>query len=180
MNTYKNATMLSPKKSKITFLSMVLLSSMLVACGSGSSELNNYINDIKTRKSKPIEPLPKFTPLPKFIFPEQDNRRSPFKSRAVTSANTFSPYVNRPKQPLEAFPLEPLKFVGILKQGSVVWALIKQPDGLVSRIKPGEYMGKNYGKVMVIKDNLMKVKEIVLVAGKWEKRDITINLKTPD
>ena len=162
-------------------LGIILLSSMLVACGSsGSSELNHYINDIKTRKSKPIEPLPEFTPLPKFIFPEQDNRRSPFKARVVRQADTFSPNVKRPKQPLEAFPLDALKFVGILKQGSTVWALIKQPDGVVSRVKPGEYMGQNYGQVIAIKDKFMKVEEAVQVAGKWEKRDVTINLKMPD
>jgi type IV pilus assembly protein PilP len=167
--------------NKINGLIILLLSLMLIACGSsGTRDLNNYINNIKIRKSKSIEPLPEFTPLPVFIYPEQDSRRSPFKPRVVMQTDTFSPNVKRPKQPLEAFPLDALKFVGILKQGPVVWALIKQPDGLVTRVKPGDYMGQNYGQVINIKDKIIKVEEAVQVAGKWEKRDITINLKVPD
>lgn len=160
---------------------MILLSCILSACDTpGTRDLNRYINDIKLRPAKSIEPLPEFTPLPKFIYPEQDSRRSPFKPRVIVQADTFSPNVKRPKQPLEAFPLDALKFVGILKQGPIVWALIKQPDGLVSRVKPGDYMGQNYGQVISIKEKFIKLQEAVQVAGKWEKRDITINLKAPD
>ena len=128
----------------------------------------------------PIEPLPEFKPLSKFIFPETDNRRSPFKARVVEQADIFSPNIKRPKQPLEAFPLDALKFVGILKQSPIVWALIKQPEGLVTRVKPGDYMGQNYGQITAIKDKVIMLDEAVQVEGKWEKRHIKINLKVPD
>jgi type IV pilus assembly protein PilP len=168
-------------KNKISWVCHVLLSLMLIGCGSsGDSELNHYINEIKTRPTKPIEPLPKFTPLPKFIYPEVDNRRSPFKPRVVAQTDTFSPNVKRPKQPLEAFPLDALKFVGTLTQGPTIWALIKQPNGLVSRAKPGDYMGQNYGQIMLIKAKKITIDEAMQVEGKWEKRHIIINLSMPD
>ncbi len=159
----------------------MLLSSMLIACGSSDdNELNHYINRIKTRPAKPIEPLPEFTPLPKFIYPEDDHRRSPFKPRVVAQTDTFSPNVKRPKQPLESFPLDALKFVGTLKQGSTIWALIKQPNGLISRAKPGDYMGQNYGQITHIVAKVITLEEAVQVEGKWEKRRISINLSMPD
>ena len=160
---------------------MVLLSCLLMACSSSDdAELNHYINSIKLRPAKPIESIPEFKPLARFIYPEEDNRRSPFKPRVVAQAETFSPNVKRPKQPLEAFPLDALKFVGTLKQGPTIWALIKQPDGLVMRAKPGDYMGQNYGQIMIIKAKIIQLEEAIRVEGKWEKRRSVIDLRTPN
>ncbi len=167
-------------KSISELIIRVFLSLALVACSSSNGNgLDKYINRIKARPPIPIEPLPEFKQLPKFIFPEVDSRRSPFKPR-VAETDTFSPNIKRPKQPLESFPLDALKFVGILKQGPIVWALIKQPEGLISRVKPGDFMGQNYGQITSIKDKVIQLDEAVQVEGKWEKRHITINLSMPD
>ena len=88
--------------------------------------------------------------------------------------------MKRPKQPLEAFPLDALKFVGILEQGPLIWALIKQPDGLISRVKPGDYMGQNYGQIVGIKEKIIQLDELVQLNGKWDKKRIVINLSVPD
>ena len=76
--------------------------------------------------------------------------------------------------------MDALKFVGILKEGPIIWALIKQPDGLVSRVKPGDYIGQNYGQIMRIEDKTVHVEEAIQASGNWEKRRITINLSVPD
>lgn len=160
---------------------MVVISLMLMACGSSEdNELNHYIIKIKARPTKPIDPLPEFKPLSKFIYPEEDNRRSPFKPRVVEQTNSFSPNIKRPKQPLESFPLDALKFVGTLRQGPTIWALIRQPDGLVTRAKPGDYIGQNYGQITSIQTKIMQVDEAVRLEGTWEKRRISINLSMPD
>lgn len=160
---------------------MLLLTSLLMSCdSSGERELSSYINKIKTRPSRRIEPLPEFTPLPKFVYPENDARRGPFTPRVVQQVDTFTPNTNRPKQALEAFPLEALKYVGILKEGSIVWGLIKEPKGLVTRVKRGDYMGQNFGQVISIQDKYIKLEEAIQVAGKWEKRQVTMNLTTPE
>ena len=164
-----------------TFGMMLVIVFMLLGCSSSDEgELTHYINNVKTRPAKPIEPLPTFMPLPKFIYPEEDTRRSPFKPRVVEQSGAFSPNIKRPKQPLEAFPLDALKFVGTLNQGSTTWALIKQPDGLVSRAKPGDYMGQNYGQIVSIKMKKMTLDEAIQVEGKWEKRRVSIDLSVPD
>lgn len=60
-------------------LLMGLLVLLLSACSGDSSDLVKYINEVKSRPGRPIEPIPKFAPLPIFRFPENDNRRNPFK-----------------------------------------------------------------------------------------------------
>ena len=162
----------------VALLVMVLiLSVFIVGCSSSEdNELSRYINSVKLRPAKPIEPLPQFTPLPKFVFPENDARRSPFKPKVVDQG--VAPNEKRPKQPLEAFPLDALKFVGLLREGSTIWALIQEPDGLVTRVKPGDYMGQNYGLIKNIKEKTIELEEAVQVDGKWEKRKISLNLRT--
>jgi type IV pilus assembly protein PilP len=152
---------------------------LLASCGGDDTDLNNYINRIKSRPGAPIEPIPEFKPLPKFIYPEDTKRRSPFKPVVDQQSDNFAPNIKRPKQPLEAFPLDALKFVGILKNGPIVWALISQPGGLVSRVKAGDFIGQNYGQVMLIKEKYIRLQETIQVSGKWEKKLIRINLRAP-
>ena len=165
------------KRNQIILISIFSL--LLNACSGDDSELIKYINDTKARKVKQIEPMPQFAPLPIFKFPENDNRRNPFKpvdQRKTT--DLFAPDQKRKKQPLEAFPLDALKFVGTLKQGSEEWALIKLPDEQINRIRVGEYMGQNYGRVISIQDDFIKLEETIKNSGIWEKHVITVNLYT--
>ncbi|WP_058483009.1 pilus assembly protein PilP [Legionella spiritensis] len=156
----------------------VLMTLALASCSSSAdSELSRYINKIKSRKARPIEPLPSFKPLPKFAYPDIDTRRSPFKPKEIkASEDKYAPNTNRSKQPLENYPLDSLKFVGILKQGPTIWALVSEPGGEIARVKPGDYMGQNYGKVISITNQLLKLEETVQIAGKWKKRITTINI----
>ncbi|MFI4919380.1 MAG: pilus assembly protein PilP [Legionellales bacterium] len=162
---------------KIRILVIGSLCLFLGACSGDNSDLANYIEHIKHRPVVPIEPLPQFAPLPVFIYPEHDNRRNPFKPVDLKiMKDEFAPDQKRKKQALELFPLDALKFVGVLEQGTVIWALIKQPDGKIDRIGVGNYMGQNYGRVILIKNDLMKLEETTKDSGKWTKHITVLNL----
>jgi len=92
--------------------------------------------------------------------------------------DALAPDQNRPKMPLEKFPLDALKFVGTLKDGSMKWGLIAEPGGRIVRVKPGDYMGENYGKILQISDDALVLQETLKVSGRWEKKNTTIRLKT--
>jgi type IV pilus assembly protein PilP len=165
------------RQNKILLISFISL--LLNACSGDNSDLVKYMNDIKARPALKIEPIPQFAPLPIFKFPENDNRRNPFKPiDQKKRTDLFAPDQKRIKQPLEAFLLDSLKFVGTLKEGSEVWALIKLPNNQISRIRVGEYMGQNYGRVIVIKRDLIKLEETIKNSGMWEKHITTINIYT--
>jgi type IV pilus assembly protein PilP len=86
--------------------------------------------------------------------------------------------MNRAKQPLEAYALESLKMVGVLKQKGEVFAIVKAPDNAIYRIKKGNYVGQNFGLVTAIGDTDVKLKEIVQDSGgDWAERDSTLTLQ---
>jgi len=165
------------KISQNTLLFTVIIT-LLCACSGDNSDLIKYINDVKSRPGIPIEPIPKFSPLPTFRFPENDTRRSPFKPVELRKVDLYAPDQKRKKEPLEAYPVDALKFVGILKQGNVLWALIKDPAKKIVPVKVGNYMGLNYGRIISIKNDEIKLEETVRNSGTWEKRSTTIHLDT--
>ena len=159
---------------------IIMISALLISCSSSDDEeLSRYIYRIETRPAKPIEPMPTIVYLQKFIFPENDIRRSPFIPVKEPQSDQFAPNIKRPKQPLEAFPLDALKFVGTFKDGDTIWALIGQPGGFISRITLGQYMGQNYGQVVKIDQKTMEVEETVQLNGKWGKKITKISLFAP-
>lgn len=161
---------------------MLCLSFVVIGCSSSDEiDLTRYINSVKGRAPKKIEPIPEIRPLASFSYPENENRRSPFKPVVIPQKNDdFAPDVKRPKEPLEAFPIDSLKFVGTLQEGPMEWALISQPSGLVTRVKAGEYMGQNYGQIVAIKEKSIMLVERVKNGGKWQKRPVTVNLRSAE
>ncbi len=84
------------RKSLLTGLLVLLLSS----CSGDNSDLVKYINEVKSRPGRPIEPIPKFAPLPIFRFPENDNRRNPFKPIDQKREMIFMPPIKRGRSSL--------------------------------------------------------------------------------
>ncbi len=155
------------------------LSALTSGCSGDNDDLQQYINEIKRRPPKTIEAIPKFAPLPIFKFPENDVRRSPFKPVDLKKRNEqFAPDKNRKREPLESFPLDAIKFVGILKQGNETWALIREPDSQIVRARVGGYMGQNYGRIMSINEDTIKLEETIKNSGTWEKVTTTLKLDT--
>ena len=159
------------------YLLIGLLVFLTVSCDVPQDKiLRRYITKLKARPVKPIEPIPEFKMPENFIYPENEIRRSPF----IPIVDAHVPDTNRSKEPLEAFPLEVLKFVGVLKNGPIIWALVSQPGGLVRSVRPGNYIGKNDGKMVGITDKEITLEETVQTAGKWEKKLISIALGSMD
>lgn len=156
------------------------LTFLLIACSDGNEDLVRYIKEVKHRKTRDIEPIPSFAPLPSFTFPDNGNRRNPFKptTQPKQEVDLNAPDQNRPKEPLESYPLDALKFVGTLNQGNDIWALIKLPNSDITHIRIGNYMGQNYGRIVSIKNNAIQLLETTKTSGKWEKHLTTIELYT--
>jgi len=161
-------------------LLILVLCILLSACSGPDDDLERYIHKIKMKKTRPIESIPEIAEPEKYKYPENLKRRSPFKPivKRDPGQDALAPDQNRPKMPLEKFPLDALKFVGTLKDGSMKWGLIAEPGGRIVRVKPGDYMGENYGKILQISDDALVLQETLKVSGRWEKKNTTIRLKT--
>lgn len=81
------------------------------------------------------------------------------------------------KQPLEAFPLETLKMVGALQQKGESYAFVKSDAGLI-RVKVGDFMGQDYGRVTAIDESKIALTELVRDSGgDYVERSSTLQLQ---
>jgi type IV pilus assembly protein PilP len=164
------------------------LSLLLAACSdTPSPSVQDWITQQRAQARTVIAPLPE----PKPYIPQAYRAASaadPFDSQKLTLALRrdstqlqasvlLKPELNRPRQPLEAFPLDAMTLVGsLIRQGQPV-ALIRI-DRLVHSVRPGAYLGQNYGKVIRITDTQVLLREIVQDAsGEWTERAASLQLQ---
>lgn len=163
---------------------LILLGCLAVAgCGERHlDEVKKFVKDSDKLPPGRIPPLPEVKPYEAFTYDAYD-LVDPFKPRkitppkAVAGAGGIQPDFNRRKEPLEAYPLENLKMVGTLQQQKVMHALVKTPDNNLFRVRPGNYMGQNFGRIVAINETTIALKEIVQDSnGSWEEKDQSLQL----
>lgn len=151
------------------FFAVSLVCLMLTACGGNDfSDLDQKIAEIKAKPKGQIDPLPPLKTTEPFSF-DLDGSRDPFKPMEkeatpggeVEADNGIKPDPTRVKEDLESQALDTLKMVGSIKD-STLWALVRSSNGTIYRVKVGNYMGFNDGKIIEISNSEIKLMEIVL------------------
>lgn len=160
---------------------------LLGGCGENDfSDLDQYIASVKIRPKGVIKPLPEIKVVEPFIFKPED-LRDPFKplkpaELAEDDANStkstgIKPDTTRRKEELEAFPLESLKMVGTINTKSGLWGLIRATDKTIYRVRVGNYMGQNYGKIIRMGTDKIELMEILQdKPGVWHEQPISISI----
>jgi type IV pilus assembly protein PilP len=60
---------------------------------------------------------------------------------------------------------------------SSLWGLVKASDGTIHRVQVGNYMGKNYGKIINISTDKIDLMEIVPdQPGTWREQQTSLML----
>ena len=158
---------------------------LLGACGGGDmADLESYVAEVKTRKGQRIEPLPEIR-VPEIFAYQMQDRVDPFRPftdearEEVASAPSkgVAPPTNHVREELEQFPLDTLRMVGTLEKDAQSWGLVTAPDGAVHRVQPGNYAGKNYGKITLVAEDRVELVEIVPDGlGGWQERQARLDL----
>lgn len=171
------------KSVRLVVASLLLLG--LTACDSsgGFGDLQAYMNEVRARPKGQIEPLPTFPPYEAFTY-GASSMRSPFQppvkidlNRPQKGSAEIKPDESRPKQFLEGFNIEAFEMVGLLANDIGRFALVSGAEG-VHRVKVGDYLGRNYGRIVAINDDRIEVVEIVPDGeGGWLERPRTLTLK---
>ena len=170
----------------LIFVSCMIFMSLLASCGNNDfSDLNHYLSEVKARPKTPIKPLPEIKAIEPFIFKPQ-GMRDPFKpleqpeaveGAAVPAGSGIKPDTRRPKEELEAFPLDGLRMVGTVDIKSSLWGLVKSSKNTIYRVKVGNHMGKNYGKIIQITGDKIELMEILPdKPGTWHEQQATIKM----
>lgn len=152
----------------------VLGATLLAGCGGDMSDLEQYAMEVKSRTSRNIEPIPQIKTFEPFVYQAKDkdgaDRRDPFlpllvsRDQAIAAsgaAGGIKPDLDRPKEPLEEFPLDSLRMVGTITMQQRAYALIKAPDAVVHRVSVGDHLGQNYGKITAISETEVVLMEII-------------------
>ena len=162
---------------------------VLSGCGpSGQDELQEWMNDQRAQTKPKVQPIPE----PKKFAPQaytQEGVIDPFSNQKLTqalkresaqstsNAALVAPELARRKEPLESYPLDAMTMVGsLLKEGTPV-ALVRV-DNLLYQVRPGNYLGQNYGKIVKVTESEVTLREIVQdAAGEWIERTATLQLQ---
>lgn len=166
--------------SIIKTLGMLPAVLLIVGCsGSEGDDLDQFMADASKSMSASVEPLPQVQPYVPLQFNVDSSISDPFKPRKAISKGSFQPNLNRPKQPLEAYPLENLNYVGLLSKSKSKFALIKTPDNTLHQVEVGNYLGTNFGMVTAISDTEVSLKEIIQdeLSGDWVERISSLSLQ---
>ena len=166
-------------------LAIALTCLALASCsGEQHSDLRQFVKDSDSMPRGRIPPLPEVKPYEPFEYAAFD-LTDPFLPRKIASAKPAvrgkpdDPRLdpNRRKGPLEAFPLENLKMVGTLQQKRENFALILTPDKNLYRVKSGDFMGQNFGRIVEISETSVKLKELIQDSGSdWKEEERTLLL----
>lgn len=165
----------------LRLLSVSMLILAVTACnGNQDDDLDKFMRDAGNDLRAKIKPLPEVKPNSTLQYNADGTLSDPFRSRkAVNRSGVLHPNLNRPKEPMEAYPLESIKYVGMIAKSKLTYALLKTPDNAVQQVKVGSYVGQNYGMVTQIKDNEIELKESVQddLSGDWIERVTNLALQ---
>lgn len=158
---------------------------LLSGCGADRdfADLQIYMDEVRAKPKGSIEPLPTFLPYEAFTY-SAASLRHPFQppmkldlAQRQKGSKDVRPDETRIKQFLEEFNIENFVMVGTLTNDAGMQALIRGGDG-VHRVKVGDYLGRNHGRIVEISEAEVDVLEIVPDGdGGWLERPRSLTLK---
>ena len=158
----------------------------------GSGELEDYVQEVLQRPGKGVDPIPEFKQTEVYIYQSGIARgKDPFvlffeeekiakkDSGAQLSAQQrqeIDPKI-RPPEELEGYELDSLRMVGSLQFQGTLWGLILDPDKIIHKVKVGNYMGANYGKILRVTEQGIELRELVRDSGgNWGERTASLSM----
>lgn len=165
-------------------IALLAVASLAAGCGDGGvGEIRTWMKQVEKETVPQVKPLPE----PKTFEPygyharEAPDPFSPVKLLGdVTVAqpdNANAPDVNRPKEVMENFPLDTMRMVGTMKKAGVTYALL-QVERTLYRVRPGQRIGQNFGRITRVSEEAVEIRETVQDAtGDWVERMAQIELQ---
>jgi len=167
------------------WMPLAIVVATVSGCGSDQEELSQWMEQQRHEVKPSVQPL---SP-PKKFSPQAYSDLSgvePFSSQKLTVAlkqeakqpnSMLAAEINRRKEPLEAYPLDSMSMVGSVVRSGKAYALL-QVDSLLYQVKPGDYIGQNFGKITKISETDVTLREIVQDAGgEWIERNSALQLQ---
>jgi type IV pilus assembly protein PilP len=154
----------------------VLSITLLAGCSGGEQEeLQQWMKSETKEFRGKILPLPQVKPYEPVAY-DASGLQDPFKPSRMSaelkpgSGGGLQPDLNRPKEPLESYPLESIKYVGSMTKGRQTHGIVLI-NGSLHQVRTGNYMGENFGVITKISETEINLRELVQdPAGDWIER----------
>ncbi|OAM30175.1 pilin assembly protein [Eikenella sp. NML080894] len=170
------------KKNILRFLAIIFL---LTACSLAEGDLQQWMDNARAEaKNKVRQPqIPTISKSPEYIDPVINglNIFDSKRLRVNQQSGINAPNPDRPKEILENFSLESLRYVGSIKRGGQVSAFV-EAGGHTYTVHVGNYLGQNYGQITAITPDKLILSEVTEDSyGAWQRRTAELELNTtPD
>jgi type IV pilus assembly protein PilP len=166
------------------FFLVGIFSVFLMGCEQSShQDVKDFIAETKRKPPGKVKALPIYAPYKPYVYSAMQ-LRSPFEppalveKKVLAASSNVKPDFNRQTQRLENFDFTSLSMVGTVKKDGELWALIRDPEGSIERVKKGYFLGKNHGKITGMTNQGLDVVEIVPNGlDGWIERPNVITLK---
>ena len=177
---------------------IIVFSVYICVAGCVSSDMTDLEQQVSNIMSKPggrIEPIPEIKPYEAYVYESgKEGARNPFKQfyvqeQSVAIEDQEGPVddglteemrneiQNRNREELESFELDSIRMVGTLQNEENNWGIVVDPGGVVHRVKTGNYVGLNIGKITSIEEEQIEVREIVKdSSGRYQERSVLLPL----
>ncbi|MBI4986303.1 MAG: pilus assembly protein PilP [Rhodocyclales bacterium] len=159
----------------------------LAACSSEEhSDIKQWMKDATKDLRGRVPPLPEMKPFPVVSYDAAD-LIDPFRSAKIEPAKKaggggIKPDFERRKEELERYPLEALKFVGLIRNDKALYAVIIA-EGRIYRAKIGNYMGQNFGMITDIQTTpgldegrLILKEQVQDAGGDWVENETAVEM----
>lgn len=139
-------------------MSRVVLVLLLVGCGESVDEATPSAPVAKAgaKAAKETEEVAEAVAVEEYFY-NPSGKRDPFQSFYARQAAQQELAPDAP--PLQRYEIDKFTLHGVVKDGASPSALVVDPEGLGHVIRPGTYVGRNWGKVTSISDHCVVVTE---------------------
>lgn len=164
----------------------LVVAALVAGCSSGEQEELRQWMKAETQDFRgKIPPLPQVKPYEPVPY-DAAGLIDPFRPAKMIAEQKqgggggVQPDMNRPREPLESYPLESIKYVGSLTKNRQTHGIV-MVDGALHQVRAGSYMGQNFGIITKITETEMSLRELVQdPAGDWVERTSTLLLQAKE
>ena len=161
---------------------LLLVSCLAIGgCADDQENIQAWMSEQAAGMRGSVKPLPEIQPFQVVAYDAaalvEPFRVSRIEPERKGGGGGLRPDPDRRREPLEAYPLEALRMVGVLSQNNVAQALI-QVDKSLYRVKAGNYLGQDYGVITEVSESSVQLRELVEdLNGDWVERTSSLQLQ---
>ncbi len=144
-------------------------------------DLRAWAAAVRREAHEPARDAPAPATPARFAY-DPAGRRDPFDVSGLSvelaeADRVLRPDAGRPREALEAYPLESLQMVGSLRRDGKSVALV-QAEQLLHQVRVGDHLGQDDGEVTAISEQAIAIVERVQDgSGRWQRRQVQLAIR---